>query len=72
MHLAILIRGPAPIGTVRVAIDWGVYGIPETFVVSADGRIALKQIGAVTEQALSEIILPLIARLRSVPIGGRS
>jgi cytochrome c biogenesis protein CcmG, thiol:disulfide interchange protein DsbE len=56
----------------RVAIDWGVYGIPETFVVSADGRIAHKQIGAVTEQALSEIILPLIARLRSVPIGGRS
>jgi cytochrome c biogenesis protein CcmG, thiol:disulfide interchange protein DsbE len=56
----------------RVAIDWGVYGIPETFVVSADGRIAHKQIGAVTEQSLTDIILPLIARLRREPTGGKS
>lgn len=48
----------------RVAIDWGVYGVPETFVVSADGHIAYKHIGAVTEQALNETILPLVERLR--------
>lgn len=49
----------------RVAIDWGVYGVPETFVVSADGHIAYKHIGAVTEQALNETILPLVERLRA-------
>jgi cytochrome c biogenesis protein CcmG/thiol:disulfide interchange protein DsbE len=49
----------------RVAIDWGVYGVPETFVVSADGRIAYKHIGPVTEQALKETILPLVERLRT-------
>ncbi len=48
----------------RVAIDWGVYGVPETFVVDADGIIVHKHIGAVTETALAETILPLIARLR--------
>ena len=48
----------------RVAIDWGVYGVPETFVVSADGRVAYKQIGAVTDKDLEETILPMIERLR--------
>lgn len=50
----------------RVAIDWGVYGVPETFVVSADGHIAYKHIGAVTEQVLNETILPLVERLQTV------
>jgi cytochrome c biogenesis protein CcmG/thiol:disulfide interchange protein DsbE len=49
----------------RVAIDWGVYGVPETFVVGADGRIAYKHIGAVTEQALNDAILPLVERLKA-------
>ncbi len=48
----------------RVGIDWGVYGVPETFVVDRNGVIAHKHIGAVTDQALQEIILPLVARLR--------
>ncbi|SMH26157.1 DsbE family thiol:disulfide interchange protein [Mesorhizobium australicum] len=48
----------------RVAIDWGVYGVPETFVVSADGHIVYKRIGAVSEQELNETILPLVERLR--------
>lgn len=47
----------------RVAIDWGVYGVPETFVVGADGVIAHKHIGAITDEVLAETILPLIARL---------
>ena len=49
----------------RVAIDWGVYGVPETFVVGADGIVAYKQIGPLTQEALDETILPLVARLRA-------
>jgi cytochrome c biogenesis protein CcmG/thiol:disulfide interchange protein DsbE len=49
----------------RVAIDWGVYGVPETFVVGADGIIAHKHIGAITEAALAETIMPLVQRLRA-------
>jgi cytochrome c biogenesis protein CcmG/thiol:disulfide interchange protein DsbE len=48
----------------RVAIDLGVYGVPETFVVGSDGTIAFKQIGPLTKEALAETILPLVARLR--------
>lgn len=48
----------------RVAIEWGVYGVPETFVVDAEGRIAHKHIGAVTPKVLRDTILPLIAKLR--------
>ena len=48
----------------RVAIDWGVTGVPETFVIDAEGVVAYKQIGPVTQQVLDETILPLIARLR--------
>jgi cytochrome c biogenesis protein CcmG, thiol:disulfide interchange protein DsbE len=56
----------------RVSIDWGVYGVPETFVVGADGVIAYKHIGAISESALADIILPLIARLRRAATGGQS
>lgn len=49
----------------RVAIDWGVYGVPETFVVGADGVITYRHIGAITDQTLAETILPLIQHLRS-------
>ena len=48
----------------RVAIDWGVYGVPETFVIDREGRIAYKHIGPVTRKALDEKLRPLIARLR--------
>lgn len=48
----------------RVAIDWGVYGVPETFVVDRHGRIAFKHVGAVTSEVLEKKILPLIRRLR--------
>lgn len=49
----------------RTAIDWGVYGVPETYVVDADGRIAFKQIGPVTRKVFDETILPLVERLRT-------
>ena len=49
----------------RVGIDWGVYGVPETFVVDQDGRIAYKHIGPVTPRVLDDIILPLVRALRT-------
>ena len=48
----------------RVGIDWGVYGVPETFVVDADGRVAYKHVGPLSPEALTETILPLVARLQ--------
>jgi cytochrome c biogenesis protein CcmG/thiol:disulfide interchange protein DsbE len=48
----------------RVAIDWGVYGVPETYVVDRQGRIALKQIGPITPEVLKKQILPLVEELR--------
>jgi cytochrome c biogenesis protein CcmG/thiol:disulfide interchange protein DsbE len=48
----------------RVSIDWGVYGVPETFLVDREGRIAYKQIGPITPQVLEQKIVPLINRLK--------
>ena len=48
----------------RVGIDWGVYGVPETFVIDRNGLIVHKHIGAITAQALEETILPLIRKLQ--------
>ncbi len=44
----------------RVSIDFGVYGVPETFVISGDGRIAYKHVGPLTEDAIKNKILPLL------------
>ena len=48
----------------RVGIDFGVYGVPETFVIDREGRIAHKHIGPIRPEDLEETILPLIERLR--------
>jgi len=48
----------------RVGIDWGVYGVPETFIIDRDGRVAYKQIGPITPRILDEKLMPLIERLR--------
>lgn len=48
----------------RVAIDYGVYGVPETFVIDRNGIIRYKQIGPVTEEALRTKILPLVKELQ--------
>lgn len=48
----------------RVGIEWGLYGVPETYVVSADGRVIYKLAGPLTEQIRDATILPLIERLR--------
>jgi cytochrome c biogenesis protein CcmG/thiol:disulfide interchange protein DsbE len=47
----------------RVGIDWGVYGVPETFVVGKDGLIKYKYIGPVTDQVLDDEIVPLVKSL---------
>jgi len=47
----------------RVGIDYGVYGVPESYVIDKQGVIQYKQIGPVTPQNLREIILPLVAEL---------
>jgi len=44
----------------RAAIDFGVYGVPETYVISGDGKIAYRHVGPLTEQAINEKILPLM------------
>lgn len=49
----------------RVAIDWGIYGVPETFVIDRQGHIAFKQVGPITPQILETTILPLVAQLRA-------
>ena len=48
----------------RVGIDWGVYGLPETFVVDAEGRIAHKHVGAFDRRTLEQEILPVVERLQ--------
>lgn len=47
----------------RIAIDYGVYGVPETYVIDKQGIIRYKQIGPITSQSLREKILPLVAEL---------
>lgn len=47
----------------RVGIDWGVYGVPETFVIDKQGIIRYKHIGPVTRESLDEVILPCIQKL---------
>ncbi len=49
----------------QVGIDFGVYGVPETFVIDKRGVIRYKQIGALTDSALREKILPLVRELNS-------
>lgn len=48
----------------RVGIDWGVYGVPETFVVDKSGVVRYKQIGPLTVEALEKKILPLVRDLQ--------
>lgn len=47
----------------RVGIDFGVYGVPETFVIDKQGVIRYKKIGALTPQALRDEVMPLLRKL---------
>ena len=46
----------------RAGIDWGVYGVPETYVVKGDGTIAYKFVGPLTPEALKGVLLPEIRK----------
>ena len=47
----------------RTGMDYGVYGVPETYVIDRDGVIRYKQIGPLTLKALEETILPMVQKL---------
>jgi cytochrome c biogenesis protein CcmG, thiol:disulfide interchange protein DsbE len=46
----------------RAAIEWGVYGVPETFIVGRDGRIAYKLVGPLTPENLEQVMKPEIEK----------
>ncbi len=47
----------------RVGIDWGVYGVPETFIIDREGRIAYKHIGPIDARSLEETFMPQVERV---------
>ena len=51
----------------QVGIDYGVYGVPETYVIDKRGVIRYKQIGPVTPEALQTRIIPLVKQLENEP-----
>ncbi len=53
--------------TGRTAIDWGVYGVPETFIVGKDGRIAYKHVGPLTPESVRASLLPEIEKALAAP-----
>jgi cytochrome c biogenesis protein CcmG/thiol:disulfide interchange protein DsbE len=46
----------------RAAIEWGVYGVPETFIIGRDGRIAYKLVGPITPENLERVLKPEIEK----------
>jgi len=46
----------------RTSIDWGVYGVPETFLVGRDGRVAYKLVGPITADNLAQVLEPEIEK----------
>jgi cytochrome c biogenesis protein CcmG, thiol:disulfide interchange protein DsbE len=46
----------------RAAIEWGVYGVPETFIVGRDGRIDYKLVGPITPDNLQSVLKPEIEK----------
>ena len=49
-------------GNGRGSIEWGVYGVPETFLVGRDGRIAYKLVGPITADNLARVLMPAIEK----------
>ncbi|MCE4536025.1 DsbE family thiol:disulfide interchange protein [Pelomonas sp. P7] len=54
----------------RAGLDWGVYGVPETFIIDARGVVRHKHIGPVTPEVLKDSIEPLLAQLQAEAAGG--
>jgi len=51
----------------RAAIDWGVYGVPETFLIGKDGRILIKHVGPLTADSAQVMLLPEIEKALAAP-----
>jgi cytochrome c biogenesis protein CcmG/thiol:disulfide interchange protein DsbE len=51
----------------RAAIEWGVYGVPETFVVGRDGKITFKLVGPITPDNLDSVLTPAIEQALAGP-----
>lgn len=51
----------------RVGIDFGVYGLPETFLLDAEGNVAYKHIGPLTPEVWEQKMLPIVRRLEGGP-----
>lgn len=49
----------------RMALDWGLYGVPETYVIAGDGTVVLRFAGPITTRVLEETIRPAIKRASS-------
>jgi cytochrome c biogenesis protein CcmG, thiol:disulfide interchange protein DsbE len=49
----------------RAAIEWGVYGMPETFVIDGQGRIIYKHVGELTLEAITNKLIPVINTARA-------
>jgi len=49
----------------RAAIEWGVYGVPETFIIGRDGHIAYKLVGPITPDNLDGVVKPEIEKALS-------
>ena len=52
----------------RAGIEWGVYGVPETFVVGRDARIAYKLVGPITADNINTVLKPEIEKALAAPI----
>lgn len=48
----------------RMALEWGVYGVPETFVIDGSGKVVLRFAGPITKQELERVIRPALAKAR--------
>lgn len=51
----------------RSSIDWGVYGVPETFLVGRDGKIRFKFVGPIGEESLVKVMMPEIEKALAAP-----
>jgi cytochrome c biogenesis protein CcmG/thiol:disulfide interchange protein DsbE len=57
-------------GNGRASIEWGVYGVPETFIVGRDARIAYKLIGPITPENLQTVLKPEVEKALAAPAPG--